>query len=71
MSVRLTDPTLLNGSLYKYVTLVTRVNYFFLIYTSPESWINKLSIDVAEIWNLRVQQNLKIEKMGLLSKWSS
>ncbi len=43
------------------------------IYTSSESWINKLSIGVwfvrigqylAEIWNLRVQKNLNIEKIA-------
>ncbi len=41
------------------------------IYTSSESWINKLSIDVwfvmigqyLKIWNLRVQKNLNIEKI--------
>ncbi len=45
------------------------------IYTSSESWINKLSIDVwfvriglrynyLKIWNLRVQKNLNIEKIA-------
>ncbi len=41
------------------------------IYTSYESWINDLSIDVwfvmigqyLKIWNLRVQKNLNIEKI--------
>ncbi len=41
------------------------------IYTSSESWINNLSIDVwfvmieqyLKIWNLRVQKNLNIEKI--------
>ncbi len=42
------------------------------IYTSSESLINNLSIDVwfvmigqyLKIWNLRVQKNLNIEKIG-------
>ncbi len=48
------------------------------IYTASESWINKLSIDVwfvmigqylveiqlFEIWNLRVQKNIYIEKIA-------
>ncbi len=48
--------------------------FFFLIkrYTSSESWINKLFIDVwfvriwlyLKIWNLRVQKNLNIEKIA-------
>ncbi len=41
------------------------------VYTSSESWINKLSIDVwfvrigqyFKIWNLRVQKNQYIEKI--------
>ncbi len=38
------------------------------IYTSSESWINNISIDVwfgqyLKIWNLRVQKNLNIEKI--------
>ncbi len=41
------------------------------IYTSSESWINNLFIDVwfvmigqyLKIWNLRVQKNLNIEKI--------
>ncbi len=42
-----------------------------VVYASSESWINDLSIDVwfvkigqyLKIWNLRVQQNLNIEKI--------
>ncbi len=42
------------------------------IYTSSESWINNLSIDVwsvrigqyLKIWNVRVQKNLNIEKIA-------
>ncbi len=41
------------------------------IFTSSESWINNISIDVwfvmigqyLKIWNLRVQKNLNIEKI--------
>ncbi len=41
------------------------------IYTSSESWINNISIDVwfvmigqyLKIWNLRMQKNLKIEEI--------
>ncbi len=44
---------------------------FISIYSSPESWINNISIDVwfvmigqyLKIWNLRVQKNLNIEKI--------
>ncbi len=52
MSVRLTDPKLLNGSvIFKYVTLDHKTNHKgqfskIEIYTLSESWINKLSIDV-------------------------
>ncbi len=51
-----------------------KCNFFKIeIYTSTESWIHKLSIDVwlvrigqylAEILNLRVQNNLNIEKIA-------
>ncbi len=37
------------------------------IYTSSESWINKLMIgqyNYLKIWNLRVQKNLNIEKIA-------
>ncbi len=38
------------------------------IYTSSESWINHISIDLwfgqyLKIWNLRMQKNLNIEKI--------
>ncbi len=50
---------------------VMRVKFLDIeIYTSSESWINHISVDVwfvmigqyLKIWNLRVQKNLNIEK---------
>ncbi len=46
--------------------------FSFAIYTSSESWINNISIDVwfvmigqyLKIWNLRVQKNQNIEKIS-------
>ncbi len=50
--------------------------FYIEIYTSSESWINKLSIDVwfvriiwtienyLKIWNLRAQKNLNIKKIA-------
>ncbi len=53
------------AGLLTYVTLDHKTNhkgqsYEIEIYTSSESWINKLFL----IWNLRLQENLNIEKMA-------